>query len=66
MENKKDRNKMKEPYTPEGTPNPPQIIDPSYEEERKDKPASTHDKPQPEHERQPAADDKKDKKKNLR
>lgn len=34
MEN--DKNKIKEPFTPENTPNPPQIIDPN---KRNDEPA---------------------------
>ena len=32
MKNQKD--KVKEPFSPEATPNPPQIIDPSRENER--------------------------------
>lgn len=31
---KKDKNKIREPYNPEHTPNPPQIIDPSKKKER--------------------------------
>jgi hypothetical protein len=29
-----DKNKIKEPYSPENTPSPPQIIDPSLQNER--------------------------------
>jgi hypothetical protein len=31
---KDDKNKIKEPYPAENTPNPPQIIDPSVRKER--------------------------------
>jgi hypothetical protein len=31
---KQDKNKIKEPYPPEKTPNPPQIIDPSKRNEQ--------------------------------
>ena len=31
---KKDKNKIKEPYNPQHTPPPPQIIDPSQRQER--------------------------------
>jgi hypothetical protein len=31
---KNDKNKIQEPYKPENTPNPPQIIDPSVKKER--------------------------------
>lgn len=65
MENEKDRNKIREPYTPEGTPNPPQIIDPSYKEEQRDKSTSASNKQQPGDKREPTAGDKKEKKKIL-
>ena len=44
MENEKERSKIREPYTPEGTPNPPQIIDPSSRDERKEKDKPDHNK----------------------
>jgi hypothetical protein len=31
---KQDKNKIKEPYPPENTPSPPQIIDPNQRKER--------------------------------
>jgi hypothetical protein len=34
---KQDKNKIKEPYSPEHTPNPPQIIDPSLPKERNER-----------------------------
>lgn len=34
MAMKNEKTKIKEPYSPENTPNPPQIIDPSQKNER--------------------------------
>jgi hypothetical protein len=42
MDNK-DRDKIKEPYTPENTPNPPQVMDPNLRNERGET-AGTNDK----------------------
>jgi hypothetical protein len=42
----KDKSKnIKEPYTPENTPNPPQIIDPSRKNEQNENDAPVENKP---------------------
>jgi hypothetical protein len=44
----KEKNRIKEPYSPEDTPNPPQIIDPSrHEEQNKNDRHIENKKPQP-------------------
>lgn len=42
-----DRKKIKEPYPPEQTPSPPQIIDPSGRKERNEDDMPIEDKKQP-------------------
>lgn len=44
-----DKKKIREPYTPEGTPQPPQIIDPSGKNEKneKDPPVKTKTEQKP-------------------
>ena len=41
---KNDKNKVKEPFPPEQTPNPPQIIDPSRKNERGENEPPVEDK----------------------
>lgn len=43
---KQDKNKIKEPYDPEHTPNPPQDIDPSQRKERGEKEAPVENRQQ--------------------
>jgi hypothetical protein len=41
---KQDKNKIKEPYDPEHTPKPPQIIEPNTHEERNDRDEPVEDR----------------------